>query len=523
MKGTTSSQRSGIILVVDDIPANRNLLRETLEPRGYEVLMAPDGEIAIRVAERTRPDVILMDVIMPGMNGFEACRRLKDHEATRSIPIIFITARDETAAIVEGFQTGGVDYVTKPFQSEEVVARVRTHLENSRLARALAAQNEELERTNVRLLQEIQRREKAEHSLEEAGHQLSLISEQEARRWGVEALVGTSAALARIVEDVRKLQSLPATSVLITGESGTGKELVARAIHFGSARGRAPFLPVNCSAVPHDLAESLFFGHAKGAYSGATGDEKGYLENAQGGAMFLDEIGDMPLPLQAKLLRVLESGRVLPLGAAREKPVDVRILAATNSDLQAEIAAGKFRHDLYFRLARFVTTVPPLRERREDIPLLAGHFLQTLAAEMGMTPPQLSASALTSLGQYDYPGNVRELRNLVERALIESGGGEIQPVHLHFVFSPARRESSSGGGQDPGSASGPDSATDRLPALAEDDRILAFVKEHGSINNTECRELLGVGMHRAWYLLRKMHRTGTLRQDSSGRWARYHL
>ncbi|MCZ7639464.1 MAG: sigma-54 dependent transcriptional regulator [Verrucomicrobia bacterium] len=508
---------------MDDIPANRNLLREVLEPHGYEVLMASDGETAFKVAQRTRPDVILLDVIMPGLDGFETCRRLREHGSTRPIPVIFITARDETKAVVEGFRAGGVDYVTRPFQAEEVVARVHTHLENSRLARALAAQNEELERTNARLLQETHRREKAEQSLEQVDHQLSLISQQEARRWGVEALVGRSAAMARIIDDVRKLRSLPTTSVLITGESGTGKELVARAIHFGSARARAPFLPVNCSAVPNDLAESLFFGHVKGAFSSAACEEKGYLQNAHGGTLFLDEIGDMPLPLQAKLLRVLESSTVLPLGAASERPVDVRILAATNSDLQADLAAGKFRQDLYFRLAHFVLTVPALREHREDVPLLAGHFLQSLAAEMGMTPPTLSAAALASLEQHDYPGNVRELRKLVERALIESGGGEIQPAHLHFVLSPRVPTSGATGGPGRDSTACRGVGENRPPAPTEDDRILAYVKAHESINNTQCRELLGVGMHRAWYLLRRLHRAGVLKQDSSGRWARYHL
>jgi len=504
---------------VDDIPANRNLLREILEPCGYEVLLAADGETALKVSQRAQPDLVLLDVIMPGKDGFATCRQLKQLEATRAIPVIFLTSRDETRAVIEGFESGGVDYITRPFQAEEVLARVRTHLENSRLTRAIIAQKEQLEAVNRQLREEIQRRERAEDSLQVADQRLSLLSAQEARRWGLDALIGTSPALRRIVDDVCKLQALAGTPVLIVGESGTGKELIARAIHHGSPRSKAPFLAVNCSAVPQELAESLFFGHLKGAFSGAARDEKGYFENANGGTLFLDEIGDMPAWLQTKLLRVLDSGGVMPLGAAGERPVDVRVLAATNSNLQAEIAAGKFRQDLYFRITRYVLTVSPLRDRREDIPLLAEHFLHQLAAEMGMPSPRFSSAALELLGVYDYPGNVRELRNLVERAVIESGGGEIQPAHLHFVFPPESPVVA--GGPVVAPLVEPGSLMGGLPQEAE--RILAYAREKGSINNAQCRELLGVGMHRAWYLLRRLHRANLLHQDSSGRWAHYRL
>jgi DNA-binding NtrC family response regulator len=514
-----STACSGTVLVVDDVPANRNLLREILEPRGYEVLLAADGPTGIKVAQRAHPDLVLLDVVMPGTDGFATCRELKGLEDVRTIPIIFLTSKDEPQALLEGFACGGVDYITRPFQADEVLARVRTHLENHRLTQAVMAQKEELEAANRQLREEIRRREHAEGSLQAADQKLSVITGQEARRWGLDALIGTSAALRRLVEDVRKLHDLPGTPVLIVGESGTGKELIARAIHYGSPRGQAPFLAVNCASVPQDLAESLFFGHLKGAFSGAVRDEKGYFRNADGGTLFLDEIGDMPSWLQAKLLRVLESGALMPLGAARELKVDVRVLAATNSNLQTEVEAGNFRQDLYFRLARFVLTVAPLRERREDIPLLAEHFLGELSAEMGMSLPRFSAAARERLETYDYPGNVRELRNLVERAVIESGGGEIQPHHLHFVFSPTR---SAG---DSRNSAGPERANlEDAPESGDDaERILAFVREKGSINNAQCRKLLGVGMHRAWYLLRRLHRAERLQQNSSGRWATYHL
>ncbi len=519
---------AGTVLVVDDVAANRELLRQMLEPHGYEILAAPDGTTALKVAQRGRPELILMDVIMPGSDGFETCRRLRQAEGTRDIPVIFITALDEPAAVVEGFRAGGVDFITRPFQPEATLARVQTHLEKSRLTRDLLARNEELRLANETLVRERQRRERVEESLERVDGQLSLVSRQEALRWGLEALVGRSPALGRLLAEVRKLQSLPATPVLITGESGTGKELIARAIHFGGARGRAPFLAVNCCAVPDDLAESLFFGHARGAFSGAARDEKGYFASADGGTLFLDEIGDMSLALQAKLLRVLEGGVILPVGADHERRVDVRIVAATNSDPQHGIAEGTFRSDLYFRLAHVVLEVPPVRERRDDIPLLAAHFLEVLGTEMGMHPPRLSPASLATLDRYDYPGNVRELKNLIERALIESGGADIQPEHLHFAFPPGpaahpdvRRgidALATPHGDSHDAAPVPDGT--RHP---DEERIVDYVRTHGSINNTRCRDLLGVGMHRAWYLLRCLHRGGVLRQEGTGRWASYRL
>jgi DNA-binding NtrC family response regulator len=209
--------------------------------------------------------------------------------------------------------------------------------------------------------------------------------------------------------------------------------LSARAIHFESPRAAAAYIPVNCVAIPGELAESMLFGHVKGAFTGATADRKGYFELAHGGTLFLDEIGDMPLSLQVKLLRVLEDGCVTPVGAAEPRRVDVRVIAATNADLAERIAAGTFRQDLYFRLARYTVTTPPLRERREDLPLLVAHFLNTFAAEMGRQPPAFSGGALAVLQQYHFPGNVRELKNIIERALIDSDGGTIEPRHLQLL------------------------------------------------------------------------------------------
>jgi DNA-binding NtrC family response regulator len=517
MSTAASIEKEATILVVDDIVANRNLLRETLEPQGYEVLLAPSGEGGLKAARRAQPDLILLDVMMPGMDGFETCRRLKQDALVDAIPVIFITAKDETRDMVEGFRAGGVDYIAKPFRSEEVLIRIKTHLQNARLTKTVLQKNQELEAANEAFRKEMRRREQAEASLETADARLSWISEQEAERWGIEGLVGQSQTMAKILDQVRKVQPLDKTSVLLLGESGTGKELIARAIHFGGSRAKGPFLPVNCSAIPADLAESLFFGHVQGAFSGATTTKKGYFENAHDGTLFLDEIGDMPAALQAKLLRVLETGRILPLGAEREKEVEFRLIAATNADMESEIAAGKFRQDLYYRLARFVAELPPLRERKEDLPLLTRFFLDQLGTEMGIANPSMSDEALNVLQTHDYPGNIRELRNLIERALIESGGGEIRAGHLEFHcgLNTAKKPFENVPTQPAPSS--------RRTTSNEEERILDFVRDHGRINNTQCRELLSVGIHRAWYLLRKLHQSGRLVQDSSRRWAQYRL
>jgi len=406
------------VLIVDDTPENLKLLRQTLESEGYSILVATSGEAALKIVQRAIPDLILLDVMMPGMDGFDTCRRLKKDVRTVDIPVIFITARAETEAIVEGFQVGGVDYIVKPFQDQEVLIRVRSHLQINRLARELDKKNSQLHQTNEELRAEIARRE--------------MFDERETEHWGIEEFVGESKTIRDALSAIERLQNFD-TPVLINGESGTGKELIARALHHGSPRRRGPFVPVNCSAIPGELAESMLFGHVKGAFTGADRDRTGYFELAHGGTLFLDEIGDMPLEIQGKMLRVLEDGRILPIGGTREKHVDVRVLSATNIDIENSISEGSFRQDLYFRLARFPVRVPPLRERCQDIALLARHFLQMFATEMGLHVPQLNPESIQFLENYHFPGNVRELKNIIERALIESGGDEITPKHLHFL------------------------------------------------------------------------------------------
>ncbi|MDB6136711.1 MAG: Fis family transcriptional regulator [Verrucomicrobiales bacterium] len=418
------------ILITDDTPAGLTLLASLLEPHGYEILTASNGRDALRLAARAKPDLMLLDVVMPGHDGFYVCRELKAETATRDIPVIFITSRRETEFVVQGFRLGAVDYIEKPFQAEEVLTRVATHLRLSRLTRDLQQRNAELE-------EEITRRRAAEQAKEKADERLAVLTAREAVRWGLGGFVGESPHLSRILEDITRLQPFGKTSVLITGESGTGKELVARAVHHHSPRAAGPFIPVNCVAIPPDLAESLFFGHTKGAFTGATADRKGWFELADGGTLFLDEIGDMPAALQAKLLRVLEDGEVTPLGSSGPRRVDARVISATNADLPAKIASGDFRQDLYFRLARFSITTPPLRDRPEDLPHLASHFLSLFASEMGLAAPVLTPEALNSLSHHPWPGNVRELKNVMERALILSGGVPIQRSHLQLFPAPA--------------------------------------------------------------------------------------
>ncbi|MCH8294261.1 sigma-54-dependent Fis family transcriptional regulator [Candidatus Poribacteria bacterium] len=424
------------ILIVDDFPANLNLLGQTLESAGYKVVAVPSGTHALQIAARTEPDLILLDVMMPEMDGFETCRRLKANPSTAEIPVIFITAKDEIESLIEGFEVGGVDYITKPFNEKEVWVRVQNHLEVHRLTQALLRKNKELQEEITQRKQAELARDEAEDARQTANAQLSILSQREAERWGIQGFIGNSKTIERILDDVRQLQTFGTTSVLILGESGTGKELIARAIHFGGSRAEGAFIPLNCSAIPHELAESTLFGHLKGAFTGATTDRKGYFELANGGTLFLDEIGDMPLELQAKLLRVLEDGTFTPVGGTQEQQADVRVVAATNADLHAKIASGAFREDLYYRLARFPVQVPPLRERKEDIPLLANHFLEMLAQEMRIESPALTPEAVRVLEAYPFPGNVRELKNQIEHALIKSRGKAIQPEHLHFIEPP---------------------------------------------------------------------------------------
>ena len=467
------------ILAVDDVPANLDVLIATLETENFSVLIATNGTSALEVAAREKPALILLDISLPDIDGIEVCRRLKAGEDTRDIPVIFLTADTSEEKLIAGFQAGAVDYVTKPYLHHEVITRLRTHLERATLISELAAKNRELE-------SEVAQRRSLDN-------RLSMLAKREADRWGIDGFIGKSATMGEILREIGLLQNASKTSVLIMGESGTGKELIARAIHAGSERADKPFIAVNCATIPTELAESLLFGHLTGAFTGAQRDQIGYFEMADGGTLFLDEVGTMPAIVQPKLLRVLEDGFIRPLGAKADRHVDVRIVSATNEPAEA------MREDLYYRLARFTVTAPPLRDRKDDIPLLALHFMQMFAAEMGTTPPGYNVDALKALTACDYTGNVRELKNVVERAMIESGGQEIEPMHLHLGTARA------GAGSGPSPSGQTDMPLDDIPFdLTAAEAVLiqrALDKTNGNV--TQAAGLLGVDRNKVYRIQAK--------------------
>jgi DNA-binding NtrC family response regulator len=391
------------ILVVDDTPNNVALLEDMLTARGYQVATASDGEQALARANAEAPDLVLLDVMMPGPDGFEVCKRLRANGATRDIPVIFLTALDDTFDKVRAFSAGAVDFVTKPFRSEELLARVGTHL-------ALREARRSLEEQNARLREEIEAHNRAKGTIE------CLVEEiRSSHDFG--EIQGESPELLRLLDQVGRVAATDSI-VLIQGETGTGKELIARAIHGRSQRRERPLIKLNCATLPRDLVESELFGHEKGAFTGATQQRAGRFELANGGTLFLDEVGELPLETQPKLLRVLQEQEFERVGGSKTLRTDARLIAATNRDLQQRVSAGAFRSDLYFRLNVFPLLLPPLRERREDIPRLIRHFLDHASRKLGRPLADLAPALAARAIAYDWPGNVRELENYVERSAI---------------------------------------------------------------------------------------------------------
>jgi PAS domain S-box-containing protein len=509
-----------LILVVEDAPANLSILLELLSSHGFEVSVAEDGESALEQLHHMRPDLILLDVLMPKLDGFETCARLKANPATREIPVIFMSGLSETVDKVKGFALGAVDYITKPIQHDEVLARVSTHLELQRLRHCLLESEARLsgivesmmdavvalDRTGCitffnraaervfrcaahaalgapcgrflseplcRLLGDYLREEPGaapmcvpegqnavradgtvfpiEASLSYAEAQgeaiYTLILRDIAERRKAQAEVGQLRGLNRYLEDelreasecerivgatgldlvMQQVQQVAATdaTVLVSGETGTGKELIAQEVHKLSRRHGKPLVKLNCAALPANLIESELFGHEKGAFTGALSRKAGRFELADGSTLFLDEVGELALDLQAKLLRVLQEGEFERLGGVRTQKVDVRIVAATNRSLADEAAAGRFRADLYYRLNVFPIALPPLRDRPEDVAPLAAHFARRYAAKYGKRIDALTPAQLATLERYRWPGNVRELQHVIERAVILSQGSRL--------------------------------------------------------------------------------------------------
>ncbi|WP_133718333.1 sigma 54-interacting transcriptional regulator [Methylocaldum gracile] len=523
---TRNTERKPLVLMVDDNPVNLAELYDLLTEAEYEVSIAESGAGAILQAERVVPDLILLDVLMPGMSGFAVCAKLKESPKTESIPVLFMTALDDTANKLQGLRLGAVDYITKPFQHEEVLARVNTHLTLARLRSELQASRERLSRIVTYALDAIitvdaegrivlfnaaaekllkcreseavggvlerfltpalkehlghcmdhssdqaiwlpegvgilrgdgagvpiegsisrveaggeklftvilrdagerQRRMRAEAECRQLkGIKLYLEEEIKAAH-NLDELIGGSAALKRVVTLINQVAETDST-VLVTGETGTGKELIARAIHNLSSRKANVLVKLNCAAIPANLAESELFGHEKGAFTGALSRKQGRFELADGGTLFLDEIGELPLDLQAKLLRVLQEGEFERVGGTQTIKVNVRVIAATNRDLGRMSRENQFRADLYYRLNVFPIHLPPLRERADDIPLLVRHFVQKYATLLGKRIETVPQPILSALCAYPWPGNIRELQHVIERAVILSEGGELAPI-----------------------------------------------------------------------------------------------
>jgi len=386
----------GKVLVVDDQKNMRATTAMLLREAGHVVAEAEDGAAAVQRVRQEAFDVVLTDLRMPGLDGMEVLRHVR--AASPETQVIVMTAYGTIESAVEAVRQGAHDYVSKPFQSEELLLRVARALETRRLRGTV-----------------------------------TLLAGELRRQTGLDRIIGRSAAVKDVIERVVRVAPTDA-SVLITGESGTGKELVARALHLASRRGEEPFVPVNCAAITETLLESELFGHEKGAFTGATARKPGRFELAHHGTLFLDEIGDLPLGLQAKILRALETRRFERVGGTVSLHVDVRVVAATNRRLKTAVMQRQFREDLYFRLSVFPVEIPALRERTGDIEILARHFIDRYCREMRKKPLALSSDALSELQAYTWPGNVRELQNCIERAVILADGDVLHARQLNLSF-----------------------------------------------------------------------------------------
>jgi len=453
MDNTQPENKESSLLLVDDDLSALQTMEAFLVREGYEVRCARDGHTALMFAREDPPELILLDIRLPDMDGFEVCRHLKENQETSDIPVIFISGLGETVDKVKGFAAGGVDYITKPFQSEEMLARVEVHLSLRHFQKKVEAQNAQLEQeiTERKRVEEALQRshDELEERVKERTADLATANEQlvaseralEERLREIEHLkerlqqenvylheeikllgehteiVGKSGAMKEVLVQAEKVAPTEST-VLLIGETGTGKELLARAIHRMSGRKDRPLVTVNCASLPPTLIESELFGREKGAYTGALTKLAGRFEIANGSTLFLDEIGEFPVELQSKLLRVIETGDFERLGSTKNVHTDVRIIAATSRDLSREVTEGKFRRDLFYRLNVFPIIIPPLRDRPEDIPLMVWAFVKEFQKRMGKEIISISKKSMEGLQSYSWPGNVRELRNVIEHAMI---------------------------------------------------------------------------------------------------------
>ena len=450
----------GTILVVDDELSMREMLQIALEKEGYSILLAKNGAMAMEMMKHNEYDLLLCDMKMPGVTGMEVLKKSKGLHP--NIPVIIITAFSTSESAREAMKVGAYDYLQKPFDLEDVKLIIKNALERGQLIAE-----------NIQLKDYI------------------------CRTHGLDNIIGESPSMLKVYELIQKTAPGKA-NIMITGESGTGKELVARAIHFSGPRKDSPFVTVNCGAIPENLIESELFGHKKGSFTGAVANKRGLVEAASGGTLFLDEISELDKNLQVKLLRAIQEKTITPVGGIEEVEVDVRIISASNRDLEDEVNKGNFREDLFWRLNVIHMTLPSLRERKGDIPKLAIHFLAKYTKEQGKPVSSISHGAMALLEEYDFPGNVRELENIIERAVSLEAGTVITPQSL-----PARlREKEEAEGV----------LTLKLPTegmnlekeLADIERSLLeqAIEEAGGVK-TKAAELLGLSFRSFRYRLEK--------------------
>lgn len=447
-----------VILIVDDEPLQRDILRTILGGEGHEIHTASSGEEALQTARAFSPDVVLTDLKMEGMDGIELIETLSAEPEPRRPTMIIMTAHGTISSAVEAIRKGAFDYLTKPLDKDSLILTVRR-----------AAEHTALLRENRHLQEEL------------------------FGRFRIEGIAGKSRKMREVIDVLRKVSGSPAT-VLLTGESGTGKELVARAIHYNSPRRARPFIALNCAAIPENLFESELFGYEPGAFTGASSRRIGLFEAANGGTLFLDEIGDLPQMMQSKLLRVLQDKEIRRLGGKDALKVDVRIIAATNKDLERELSKGTFREDLFYRLRVVTIELPPLRERREDIPELVGFFVLRYNREFGRRVSGADEPALSALTDYGWPGNIRQLESVIERAVLMCDSGTI---NLKDIKSELRIAQPSGA---------PDlELTDEGINFEELEKELlrkAMAKANGVV--AKAAKLLGMSYKTFWYRWEKL-------------------
>ena len=448
------------ILIVDDEEHIRKIMSIMLGKHGYKCRAAASGEEALAILAGEDFDAVLTDMKMPGIDGLELLARIKADKPEQVVVVVTAFASMDTA--IQAMKAGAYDYLAKPFKEDEIVLILEKALERGRL-------------------------------LDEN----RLLKRQIKERFDLSVFLGQSAAMQKVFDLIAKVAETRAT-VLITGESGTGKELAARSIHQNGPRWDRPFVPVNCGAIPPNLMESEFFGHVKGAFTGADQAKKGLIAEADGGTLFLDEVGELPLDMQVKLLRALQEEEVRRVGELNAKKVDLRVVAATNKDLFEEIAAGRFREDLFYRLNVISLKMPPLRERPDDIPILAAHFLKQAVEKNGLSPKKLSPAAVRLLMEQRWTGNVRALKNAIEQGAVMSEGEVIGPDD--FPFAAPRAE---GGAPGPSATPGglyvhiPENVVDLKAALREvteatERVVIARVLEAHGGNRTHAAEALGL-------------------------------